>query len=654
MSSICAIFANMIDRQTIDRIMEATNIVEVVSEFVTLKKRGVNYIGLCPFHDDSHPSFSVSPSKGICHCFSCGKGGNAVNFLMELEQMSYPDALRWLANKYHIEIKERERTDEEKLAESQRESMLILNEWAACYYHNVLLNETDGKAIGMEYFRSRGFRDDIIEKFKLGFSLRQREALASAALKQGYQKEFLVKTGLCVERENGELVDRFYGRAMFPWMSVSGKVIAFGGRVLDSRTKGVSQKYVNSPDSEIYHKEQALYGIYQAKKAIAKEDCVYMVEGYTDVISMHQCGIENVVANSGTALSVKQIRMLHRFTNNIVLLYDGDEAGIHAALRGTDMLLAEGMNIKVLLLPDGNDPDSFARTHTASDFRNYIEEHQTDFIRFKTQVLMDGVTDPIKRSEAINDIMRSVSMIQDQIVRATYIRECSERLSMSEATLISAVNRFITQGKDEKEKAERRVAGLKETPAQVQSAPTPGMPQAPKQGMDTETMLIQAVIRYGERIISVRDCEDNAVSLALAQYVALNLASDNLHFTSPLYERVLKEANDHLLEEGFHTESYFVNHPDPEVSKLASELCAELGHLSPSLRYEQTPERLRQLTEKLVMEFRYTYAERKVNELYQQVLACQESPDQMAALMAQYNDMKLIKKYYAEQLGKTI
>lgn len=644
----------MIDRQTIDRIMEATNIVDVVSEFVTLKKRGVNYIGLCPFHNDSHPSFSVSPSKGICHCFSCGKGGNAINFLMELEQMSYPDALRWLANKYHIEIKERERTEEEKLAESQRESMLILNEWAANYYHDVLLNETDGKTIGLEYFRSRGFRDDVIEKFKLGFSLRQREALASAALRKGFKKEFLLKTGLCVERETGELADRFYGRAMFPWMGISGKVIAFGGRVLDSRTKGVSQKYVNSPDSEIYHKEKALYGIYQAKKAIAKEDLVYMVEGYTDVISMHQCGIENVVANSGTALSVNQIRMLHRFTNNIVLLYDGDEAGIHAALRGTDMLLAEGMNIKVLLLPDGNDPDSFARTHTAPDFRAYIEEHQTDFIRFKTRVLMNGVTDPFKRSEAINDIMRSVSVIQDQIVRATYIKECSERLSMPEATLISAINRFITQGKDEKEKAERRVAGLKDSDVGEQPRRTAAIPQTQGLGMDTETMLIQAVIRHGEQVITVRDKDGNPVSLPLARYVSLNLESDGLRFTSPLYERVLREANEHLQDEGFHAENYFVNHPDPEVNKLASTLSVELGHLSPSLRYEQTPERLRQLAEKLVMEFRYVYAERKVNELYRQVLDCQGDPERMTRLMAQYNDMKYIKKYYAEQLGKTI
>ncbi len=643
----------MIDRVTIDKIMEATNIVDVVSEFVTLKKKGVNYIGLCPFHNDSHPSFSVSPSKGICHCFSCGKGGNATNFLMELEQMSYPDALRWLANKYHIEIHERDRTDEEKRMDSERESMLIVNEWAANYFHHVLMNETDGKTIGLEYFRSRGFRDDIIEKFHLGFSLRQRQALSEAALQQGYKKEFLLKTGLCMERETGELLDRFSGRAMFPWFSVSGKVIAFGGRVLDSRTKGVNQKYVNSPDSIVYHKEQSLYGIYQAKKAIAKEDCVYMVEGYTDVISMHQCGIENVVANSGTALSVNQIKILRRFTSNIVLLYDGDEAGIHAALRGTDMLLAEGMNIKVLLLPDGNDPDSFARTHTAADFRAYVTDHQTDFIRFKTQVSLDGVTDPIKRSEAINDIMRSVSMIQDQIVRATYIRECATRLSIPEATLINAVNKFIVEGKDEQQKAERRAAGV-EAPVEQDQGVKLGQPVAKAPSNDTETLLIQAVIRYGERPIRVYDAAGNEMVLPVAEYVSLNLASDDLHFVNPFYERILQEAVAHLADNDFHAAAYFIAHPDPEVSKLAAELCADLGHLSTSLQYQQTDERLRQMAEKLVLEFRYDYVERRATELYRLILGNQEQPDEMMRLMSEYNDMKRIKKYYAEQLGKPI
>ena len=455
----------MIDRPTIAKIMDATKIEEVVSEFVTLKKRGINYVGLCPFHNDSNPSFSVSPTRGICHCFTCGKGGNAINFLMELEQMTYPDALRWLAKKYKIEIQERELTNEEKQRESERESMFIVNDWAAKYFQDILLHDVDGIAIGMAYFRGRGFRDDIIRKFQLGFALPKRTALAEAAKEAGYNPKYLVDTGLCFKVDKDEagnksgedkILDRFSGRAIFPWFSVSGKVVAFGGRVLDSRTKGVSQKYVNSPDSVIYHKERELYGLYQAKKAIAKEDCVFMVEGYTDVISMHQCGIENVVANSGTALSVHQIRLLHRFTSNIVLLYDGDNAGIHAALRGTDMLLEEEMNVKVLFLPDGNDPDSFARSHSAEEFRRYIQENQTDFIQFKTDILLRGVTDPVKRSQAINSIVESISKIKNQITRASYITDCSHRLGVNEAIIVNALNNFVRNGMSEQVKAYRR------------------------------------------------------------------------------------------------------------------------------------------------------------------------------------------------------
>ena len=404
----------MIDRQTIDKILDATNIVDVVGEFVTLRKSGVNYKGLCPFHDDKTPSFMVSPTKQICKCFSCGEGGTAINFLMKHEQITYPEALRWLAKKYNIEIQEKELTEEEKREQSDRESMFIVNEWAMNYFKDVLNNDPDGVAIGRQYFRSRGIRDDIVEKFNLGFSLSKRDALDIAAKKAGYQEEFLIKTGLCIKGEKG-VYDRYAGRVIFPWFNVSGKVVAFGGRLLDARTKGVQQKYVNSPDSEIYHKERELYGLYQGKKAIAKEDCVYMVEGYTDVIAMHQCGLENVVANSGTALSKHQIKLLRRFTPNIILLYDGDEAGIHAAMRGTDMLLAEGMKVKVLLLPDGDDPDSFSRKHTAQEFKAYIEEHAEDFISFKTKLTVENVSDPVKRSEAIGGIVKSISVADENL-----------------------------------------------------------------------------------------------------------------------------------------------------------------------------------------------------------------------------------------------
>jgi len=415
----------MIDRTTVERILDAAQIVDVVSEFVTLRKRGVNYVGLCPFHDDKTPSFYVSPAKGVCKCFSCGAGGSAVHFIMRHEQITYPEALRWLAAKYNIEIQERELTDDEKREASERESMFIVNEWAKDYFRDIMNNDVDGQAIGKQYFRSRGIRDDIMQKFQLGYALPRRNALSEAALKKGYKEEFLVKTGLCYRKDNGELADRYAGRVIFPWFNVSGKINAFGGRLLDSRTKGVQQKYVNSPESDIYHKDHELYGLYQAKKAIVKEDCVYMVEGYTDVIAMHQCGLENVVANSGTALSIYQIRLLHRFTQNVVLLYDGDEEGIHAAMRGTDMLLGEGMNIKVLILPDGDDPDSFSRKHSAEELRKYIAMHQTDFIQFKTDLLLNGVSDPVKRSEAIASIVKSVSVIPNQITRDTYIRECS-------------------------------------------------------------------------------------------------------------------------------------------------------------------------------------------------------------------------------------
>lgn len=432
----------MLEQSTIDRIIDAANIVDVVSEYVTLRRAGANYKGLCPFHDDKTPSFHVSPAKGICKCFACGEGGNSVHFIMKMEQLSYIEALKFLGKKYGIEVEDKEITPEQRKQLSEREAMFNINEWASKYYSEMLQNDIDGRAIGMAYFRNRGFRDDIIEKFRLGFSLDKWDAISKAAVKEGYSEDYLLKTGLCYRRDDGKVIDRYRGRVMFPWFNVSGKVVAFGGRVLDSRTKGVSQKYINSPGSEIYSKEQELYGIFQAKKQIAKEDRVYMVEGYTDVISMHQCGIENVVANSGTALSKYQIRLLHRYTNNITLLYDGDEAGIHAALRGTDMLLAEGMNVKILLLPDGDDPDSFARKHNATEFKAYVEEHQNDFIIFKTNLLLkDAGRDPQKRAQLTQSIVYSISVIPDEILRAAYVHECAELLHQDEAMLLREVDK---------------------------------------------------------------------------------------------------------------------------------------------------------------------------------------------------------------------
>lgn len=620
----------MIDRPTIAKIMDATKIEEVVSEFVTLKKRGINYVGLCPFHNDSNPSFSVSPTRGICHCFTCGKGGNAINFLMELEQMTYPDALRWLAKKYKIEIQERELTNEEKQRESERESMFIVNDWAARYFQDILLHDVDGIAIGMAYFRGRGFRDDIIRKFQLGFALPKRTALAEAAKAAGYNPKYLVDTGLCFKVDKDEagnksgedkILDRFSGRAIFPWFSVSGKVVAFGGRVLDSRTKGISQKYVNSPDSVIYHKERELYGLYQAKKAIAKEDCVFMVEGYTDVISMHQCGIENVVANSGTALSVHQIRLLHRFTSNIVLLYDGDNAGIHAALRGTDMLLEEEMNVKVLFLPDGNDPDSFARSHSAEEFRRYIQENQTDFIQFKTDILLRGVTDPVKRSQAINSIVESISKIKNQITRASYITDCSHRLGVNEAIIVNALNNFVRNGMSEQVKAERRAAGLKDSPvASAQQAQSVMRAVTPLDKLlEVEGLLVQLIIHHGDQLITVQDVDGNDVEVAVAQYISLDLGGDGFKFHNDLYNQIMQEAVEHLeKEDDFVAETYFANHPNPEISRLAGLPTGDQEVSTASLQMKMSADKLRQFVFKDILSFRTHYIAQRIIEVQQE------------------------------------
>lgn len=640
----------MIDRPTVDRIMEAANIVDVISEFVSLRKAGTSFKGLCPFHDDRTPSFSVSPVKGVYKCFSCGEAGNVVNFIMKHEQMTYPEALRWIARKYNIEVQERELTSEEKRLENERESMFLVNEWASKYFQDILKNHVDGQAIGLQYFRSRGFRDDIIEKFQLGFCLTGRQTFSDAALQAGYKKEFLLKTGLCYERENGGLIDRFNGRVIFPWISVSGKVTAFGGRLLDSRTKGVSQKYVNSPDSEVYHKERELYGIFQAKKVIAKFDLVYMVEGYTDVVAMHQCGIENVVANSGTALSTYQIKLLRRFTSNIVLLYDGDAAGQHAALRGTDMLLSEGMNVKVLLLPDGKDPDEMAKSYSAEDFRKYIEDNQTDFIVFKINVLLQGVTDPVKRSEAINSIVRSIAVIKDPILRDTYLRECAHRTGTKEETLILQMNRYIYNNKEQQRKEEQRNETEQPTPEPLRPA-TP-MQQASK----VETMLVQAIVRDGEKII-IRDVQNEetgeTINLNVAQYIAYDLGLDNLVFANPLSVQILTEAVEHSNDPGFKAEEYFTHHPDIHVSTLAVRLSVEQFQLSESLQVREREIERKDRIMHLILDFRMDYVEHHLKEL--QVRLSQEKDiEKMMEVMGEIKKMQNMRNILAKKLGNDI
>ncbi len=645
----------MIDRATIDRIMDAANIVDVVSDFVSLRKSGANYKGLCPFHDDRTPSFSVSPARGIYKCFSCGKAGNAANFIMEHEQMTYPEALKWLAKKYHIEVKERELTDEEKQAENERESILIVNEWAAGYFNEVLRNDRDGQAVGMAYFRSRGFRDDIISKFRLGFALTKRDALVSAARKHGYKDDFLVKSGLAVRRDDGSLYDRFAGRVIFPWFGVGGKVTAFGGRLLDSRTKGVSQKYVNSPDSVVYHKDHELYGIYQAKKAISKEDCVYMVEGYTDVISMHQCGIENVVANSGTALSVFQIKLLRRFTQNVVLLYDGDEAGIHAAMRGTDMLLAEGMNIKVLLLPDGDDPDSFARKHTAADFRTYIADHQTDFMEFKTRLLLKDVSDPIKRSEAISSIVKSISVIPDQIVRATYIKDCSLRIAIPEQTLISEMNKFIRRDREDKARQDERDASRREQ--QISTAPPKvvGAPPANQITDQLEQLLVQMVIRHGGDT-AFRDMEGddgNRYDISVAEYIYYDLEDDGVKLENALYQQILEEAVAEVQAGNTDVRTFFMKHPDVKVNSLAAQLGEDTYVLTESMQVRTNDEALRSQVMHLLLEYRMNILKRRIDSLIPQLLHSSDD-EEKNRLREELHQLQEMRQAMAKRAGKSI
>ncbi len=640
----------MIDRDTIDKIMEATNIVDVVSEFVTLRKAGINYKGLCPFHDDKTPSFMVSPTKGICHCFACGKGGNAVNFLMEHEQISYPDALRWLAKKYNIEIQERELSAEEKQQATDRESMFIVNEWAKNYFIDILKKNPDGQAIGLQYFRSRGIRDDIIEKFKLGYALPKRDALSKAAVAAGYKADYLVKTGLCYRKDNGELVDRYAGRVIFPWFSVSGKVNAFGGRLLDSRTKGVQQKYVNSPESDIFHKERELYGLYQAKREIAKQDHVYMVEGYTDVIAMHQCGICNVVANSGTALSVHQIKALRRFTPNITLLYDGDEAGIHAAMRGTDMLLGEGMNVKVLLLPDGDDPDSFARKHSAEEFRKYVEDNQTDFIRFKSDVMLRGVNDPIKRSEAITSIVRSISVIPNQITRDTYVHECSDRLQINEQTLINTMNSFIRGDIESAQKEQEREARRHDAPTVSDIAPSQDNP--------IEPLLIQLILQHGGDIIykDVKTADGESINLTVAQFIDYDLSQDNLRLSNPIYQTILNEAAAHSGDEGFDPAAFFASYHDINVSSVASSLTFNKYQLCRSLEITPDEEAVRLNTIHLLSEYRAHTVQNMLNALKSRLAEAQrdKNGDEVRAILKEMMDARTLRDTIADSVGQSL
>lgn len=631
----------MIDRLTVDRILDTANIVDVVSDFVTLKRSGANLKGLCPFHDDRTPSFMVSPAKNICKCFACGVGGRPVDFIMKHEQLSYYDALRYLAKKYGIEIQERELTDEEKQSQTDRDSMFILNDWAKDWFQNQLNNSPMGRAVGMAYFHNRGFRDDIIARFQLGFCPDQpNQSLAQDALKAGYQEKYLTNTinqkdprlslgtGLCLKNDNGTLRDRFRGRVIWPIFTVSGRVAGFGGRVLDSATKGVNVKYLNSPESIIYSKRKELFGLYQAKEAIRKRDLCYLVEGYTDVMAMHQHGVENVVASSGTALTTEQIRLIHRMTNNITVIYDGDEAGIHASERGIDMLLAEGMNVKLLLLPDGDDPDSFARKHTATEYQQYLSKHQTDFIQYKTAHLMQTAKDdPNLMGKLVHSIAASIAAIPDEITQVAYTRQASQILQMEERLIANAVlkqRRAIEEEKRRDSEREARRASYQTgnplaeqqqsqtgTPNSTsihtgnthteEAQPTPpyATPQhsahseadskasnvAPRNisqaEINRERELMRLLMTKGETIVCITENEDQQdIKLTAFEFVSNGLQEDNIQLYFPLYNRILDEGLKHLHDEGFTAERFFAHHPDTQISTLSFELTEDKEPLS--------------------------------------------------------------------------
>ncbi len=652
--------------------MDAANIVDVVSDFVTLKRAGANLKGLCPFHDDRTPSFMVSPAKNYCKCFACGKGGNPVGFIMEHEQLSYPDALRYLARKYGIPIEEKEATPEEIQSRTDRESMFIVNEWARDWFQHQLHDTQDGRAIGLSYFHGRGFRDDIIQRFQLGFCPNTKTSqLAEDALKAGYQEKYLtntidemeprnsIGTGLCLKNDAGQLRDRFRGRVIWPIFTVSGRVAGFGGRVLDAATKGVNVKYLNSPESIVYSKRKELFGLYQAREAIRKQDLCYLVEGYTDVMAMHQQGVENVVASSGTALTNDQIRLIHRMTNNITVIFDGDEAGIHASERGIDMLLAEGMNVKLLLLPDGDDPDSLARKHSATEYQEYLASHQVDFINYKTHSLMNEANgDHEKLNSLINNIVESIAFIPDSISRDLYIHQASQTLQAKEDLIGEAVKRQIAKVHDEqrKERERKEKIGVPQAEGPVPRTEREEQPEQPVQnffgpGIEIyERPVAQMLVRYGEQqMCMVEDEEGREIPLTVMEFIFYSLQEDDVKFRNPFYAQILEEGMQHVHDEGFQAEHYFINHPEQVLSSLAFDLSIDKEQLS---RYhgDTDTERLADVVPSLIAGMKLHLARTRMNQLIEQTKKPEVIKDRQALhqLMQQYYEVK--KK--AEELAR--
>ncbi|WP_304952168.1 DNA primase [uncultured Alistipes sp.] len=577
----------MIDRETVDRIYAAANIVDIVGDFVTLKRKGVNYQACCPFHNEKTPSFVVSPSKGVYKCFGCGKGGNAVTFLMEHENVTYPEALKMVAKRYGIEVKEKELTPEEERRNNDRESMFALNGWAADYFADYLHHESEGMSVGMAYFRqTRGMTDATIQKFGLGFCPAKGDKMSKDALAAGYKEEFLLSTGLSLKRESdGSLFDRFHDRVMFPVHNISGRIVAFGGRTL--RTDKKVAKYQNSPESEIYSKKRELYGLYFAKKAIQQQDFAIMVEGYTDVISMHQAGVENVVASSGTSLTTEQIRLLNRFTKNITVIYDGDSAGIHASLRGIDMILKEGMNVRVVLLPEPEDPDSFARSHTAAELQEYIRANEQDFLAFKAKLLLeDAQGDPIKKASLIGDMVQSVAQIPDSIQRAVYIKECARIMEIDEQILISEVarKRLSTTGDRETDEFVRRQTTLRrETPRE----PEVEYVREVEAGSSTDALereLCKYLLKYGHCSFDFKEGR-TMVACNVAEVIFDELADGGLTFRNPQYDKIRAAYCEQWQQSGVGVEvpaHLFTNHSDPEVCNVSVDLLFSDDNYVPS------------------------------------------------------------------------
>ena len=672
----------MIDHITISRIQDAAQIVDIVSDFVTLRRRGVNWVGLCPFHDDRTPSFYVSPSKNICKCFSCGEGGSPIHFVMKHEQLSYYEALKYVARKYGIEVVEKEFTDEEKQAQSDRESMFILNEYARDYFVKTLHDHPEGKAVGLTYFRERGFRDDIVKKFQLGYSLEQRDAFSVEAQKAGYKRDFLFKTGLSTGGEHNQpLIDRFRGRVIFPVHTLSGKVVAFGGRIL-KKAENVG-KYVNSPESEVYSKSNELYGIFFARSAIVKQDKCFLVEGYTDVISMHQAGIENVVSSSGTALTHGQIRMIHRFSENITVLYDGDAAGIKAALRGIDLLLEDGMNVKVVLLPQGEDPDSFAKKQNAENFHRYISENEVDFIRFKTQLLLEEVgTDPIKRAGMISNVVESIALIPNSITRSVFIQDCSQLLNMQERVLIAEINKIRKRNYERKKEQGDRVAARGEKQEHT-TAPTEANGKSrrypsPNSFDKYELEILRYVVRYGntplyrkfekqKRKEGKKVVEEDVLveeGPGVTEFVQYDLERDQIDFSNDLYRQIFEEALAHMKDPDFDSGRYFLSHPDPDVNKLASELMSDryqLSKIHAKILGEEIDDKHSRLLERnqlnsyvprATTELKNFYVLQKIEELKKEMKS--GNKDDYVTLITQLKQLQEIRKVLAKELGERI